>query len=90
VVGTVPVYLGSADVADLAPAVGCYVDTRDFAHPRDLARHLNALDQDEAAYQSLHAWRSAGLKPSFSAWLDALRELPLARLADAVVAAARR
>jgi hypothetical protein len=89
VVGTVPVYLGCAEVAEFAPAAGCYVDTRDFAHPRDLARHLNALDQDEAAYRSLHAWRSAGLKPSFAAWLDALREPPFVRLADAVVAARR-
>ncbi|MDR3466130.1 MAG: glycosyltransferase family 10 [Xanthobacteraceae bacterium] len=83
--GTVPVYLGARNVDAFAPADDCYIDVRDFAGPRQLADYLTFLDQNDAAYQRLHAWRGAPLRPSLAADL-ARRGSPFEMLLQAVVA----
>ena len=84
VVGSVPVYLGAANVADFAPGEDCYIDVRDHASPRDLAEYLHSLIRDPAAYERLHAWRRQPLRPTFRAWLDGQRTPPLHRLYEAL------
>lgn len=84
--GSVPVYRGTADVAALAPDPRSYVDARDFASPRELARYLEHLDHHEDEYAALHAWRSRPLRPSFAALLERLRDPWPVRLAAAIAA----
>jgi alpha-1,3-fucosyltransferase 10 len=82
--GSVPVYRGAPNVADLAPAPDSYVDAADFASPAALAEYLNRLDGDEQAYARHHAWRAQGFAPAFEAHLRRLQEPPLRRLARLV------
>jgi alpha-1,3-fucosyltransferase 10 len=82
--GSVPVYRGAPDVADLAPSPGSYIDAADFASPADLAEHLNRVAGDDRAYARYHAWRARGFAPAFAEHLRRLREPPLARLARLV------
>ncbi|XP_014672076.1 PREDICTED: alpha-(1,3)-fucosyltransferase C-like [Priapulus caudatus] len=53
----VPVVLGGADYRRHLPPRS-YIDVRDFASPRDLARHLAEIDGDDARYNEYFAWRS--------------------------------
>jgi hypothetical protein len=84
-VGSVPVYRGTADVAELAPHPDCYIDARDFAGPAELGRYLAALDRDDVAYSHYHQWRVDGLAPTFVAHLSRLRESAWAQLVRRVV-----
>ena len=80
-VGSVPVYRGTASVADLAPHPGCYIDARDFASAGELGRYLAHLDAHDDEYQSFHAWRTNGPSSQFRAMAAGLEE-PFWRLAD--------
>lgn len=82
--GSVPVYRGAPNVAQLAPAPGSYIDARAFDSPAALADYLNLLDQDPAEYARYHAWRQRGLSEAFRSHLGRLQEPPLARLARLV------
>lgn len=84
VVGSVPVYRGAAEVADFAPAVGSYINARDFSGPAELGEYLGELDRDDEAYARYHAWRQKGLSPEFRAVIESLREPPFLRLARRV------
>jgi FkbM family methyltransferase len=86
VAGSVPVYRGAPEVAELAPAADCFVDVRDFAGPAELARFLDHLDHDDDAYASYQAWRGRGLSSAFRAHLERLAEPPFTRLARRVAA----
>lgn len=44
--GTVPIYLGSPDIAERIPA-DCYIDMRDFSHYNELHSHLKSLTVDD-------------------------------------------
>ncbi|MGH9048846.1 MAG: glycosyltransferase family 10 domain-containing protein [Acidimicrobiia bacterium] len=87
--GSVPVYRGSSDVGDLAPALDSYIDARDFASAAELGAYLDHLDQHDDAYLAYHEWRSRPWSSSFLAHLDELRDRPLCRL-SAIVAARSR
>jgi hypothetical protein len=80
IVGSVPVYLGSPNVDDLAPADHCYVDVRDFAGPAELAAFLLALAHDEDRYNRYLAWKRTGLRDRFVAMASFLRTPALCRL----------
>lgn len=82
--GSVPVYRGAPEVAELAPAPGCYIDAADFASPAALAAHLDRLSGDDAAYAGYHAWRAGGFSAAFRAHLRRLGWPPFARLAERV------
>ncbi len=84
VAGSVPIYLGARNVAELAPGERCYLDVRDFASPRALADHLRALLDDPVAYEELLAWKRRQLRPEFCAFLDSQRTDPWVRLCEAV------
>lgn len=84
--GSVPVYRGSPDVADLAPSPDCYVDASRFSSAAELGAYLNHLDVEDDEYLAYHAWRERPWSPKFCEALDRLQELPLCRLADAVSA----
>ncbi|MCU1449410.1 MAG: alpha,3-fucosyltransferase [Acidimicrobiales bacterium] len=84
VAGSVPVYRGTADVADLAPTPNCFIDANAFGSASDLGAYLNHLDANEDEYLAYHAWRSQPFSPSFTRHLEFLHELPLCRLASAV------
>ncbi|XP_063232251.1 alpha-(1,3)-fucosyltransferase 10 [Bacillus rossius redtenbacheri] len=59
VVGSVPVYMGSPSVRDWLPNNESAILVSDFNSPRDLARHLLALNVDTAAYER-HLQHKAG------------------------------
>ena len=84
VAGSVPVYRGSPDVADLAPSSGCYIDVRDFSSASDLAAYLNHLHTHDDEYRAYQDWRSQPWSPAVRAHLDELEQLPLCRLASLV------
>jgi Glycosyltransferase family 10 (fucosyltransferase) C-term/Fucosyltransferase, N-terminal len=84
IAGSVPVYLGAPNVDALAPADRCYIDTADFSGPKELARRLRELGEDEDAYGEYLAWKQRPLRPSFLALLDEQRVPPLVRLCEAV------
>ncbi len=82
--GSVPVYRGCAEVAELVPSPDCYIDAGDFSSARELGDYLDQLDRDDAAYAEWFRWRDRPFQPSFQAALDQLREPPLRRLARAL------
>jgi len=84
--GSVPVYRGTEDVADLAPAEDCYIDARDFSSGRELGRYLDHLDGDDEAYVRYHRWRERGPSPRYLGYLERLRWRWIDRLIDAVSA----
>ena len=62
---------GAPDIARYAPGPGSYIDASAFPSPAALVAHLQALDADDAAYASYHAWRT---ELSFADYGDVLRE----------------
>lgn len=66
-VGSIPVYLGAANISEFAPAPGSYVDVTDFSDPKALAAHLLALDE-----QDCQQWRR---QPQSAALTDKLSRL---------------
>jgi hypothetical protein len=79
--GSVPVYLGAPNIAELAPADDCYVDASRFESPRVLAAHLMAppamrrpmppcCDGESGPFaRSSWRWSSRCAAPRSSAWL---------------------
>ena len=54
IVGSVPVYLGAPNVAELAPGEHCYIDAAEFPGSLGgLAEYLLALDADPAWYPGI-------------------------------------
>jgi hypothetical protein len=80
--GSVPVYLGAPNVSDFAPGDSCHLDVRDFAGPRELADHLNALAADEAAYSEMLAWKRLPLRKEFSSLYNRYSRPLFQRLAE--------
>jgi hypothetical protein len=84
IAGSVPVYLGAPNVADFAPGERCYIDTTDFAGPRELADELLRLASDERAYQEFLAWKTQPLNEHFIQLVDYRRIHPLCQLCQAL------
>jgi len=84
IAGSVPVYRGTAEVAELAPAPGCYIDAANFGSARELASYLSHLDTHDEEYLAYHEWRSTGFSPGFERYLAQFEEHPLVRLATRV------
>jgi hypothetical protein len=84
VAGSVPIYLGAPNIADLAPGERCYVDVRHHAHPRALAEYLRHLLGDRVAYEEFFAWKQQRFQDAFRAFLGSQRRHPIARLCDVV------
>ncbi len=83
-VGSVPVFRGSSDVRDLAPAPDSYIDAADFDSPAALAAHLRELAEDDASYAKLHEWRERAFSPTFGALINRIRKPTFVRLAEAI------
>lgn len=84
--GSVPVYLGAANVGRFAPTEGCYIDVADFSGPADLADYLRRLDQDAQALAYYLDWRSRPLSPHFKALCERNRRPAFERLCQALLA----
>lgn len=56
--GVVPVYYGSPSIADWLPSNKSAVLVTGFAHPKDLARYIKALDSDDREYEAYLAWKT--------------------------------
>jgi hypothetical protein len=84
IAGSVPVYLGAPNVADFAPGERCFINTGDFAGPRELAAELLRLANDEDAYQALLAWKTQPFSERFLQLVDHHRIHPLCRLCRAL------
>jgi alpha-1,3-fucosyltransferase 10 len=84
VAGSVPVYLGAPNVGDFAPADHCYINTADFAGPRQLAAYLDHLDHHDDEYQAFLAWKQRGPDQRFRALVETSAPRPFCRLAEIV------
>jgi alpha-1,3-fucosyltransferase 10 len=77
--GSVPVYRGAPNVAELAPGPKSYIDAADFRGPKELADYLCHLDQNAAAYGEFFNWRKNPEKRFLDA-LEAVAGNPFVRL----------
>eukprot|EP00004_Rigifila_ramosa_P027977 TRINITY_DN9325_c0_g1_i1.p2 TRINITY_DN9325_c0_g1~~TRINITY_DN9325_c0_g1_i1.p2 ORF type:complete len:433 (-),score=83.48 TRINITY_DN9325_c0_g1_i1:28-1326(-) len=68
--GSVPIYLGAANIDEYAPGPHSFISARDFPSAWRLAEYVWQLEKDEVAYNEYFAWKSAGLSPSFQSLLD--------------------
>lgn len=84
--GSVPVYRGTEDVIELAPAPGSYIDARGFDSARELGAYLNHLDAHDDEYLAFHEWRTQPFSASFQRHLALLELHPFCRLAQEVAA----
>ena len=80
--GSVPVYRGAPNVAELAPAEHCFIDAAAFRGPTDLAAYLNWLDTHDAEYEQYLAWKRTGLSARFQALVASLRGAVHCRLCE--------
>ncbi|KAJ6657122.1 hypothetical protein lerEdw1_002868 [Lerista edwardsae] len=58
--GVVPVYYGSPSIADWLPSNKSAVLVTGFAHPKDLARYIKALDSNDREYEAYLEWKRKG------------------------------
>ena len=86
IAGSVPVYLGAPNVAELAPAPDSFINVRDFESPRALADKLGELDRDPDAYQAYLSWKTRPFEARFQRLMETRRRHPLTRLCDLVSA----
>ena len=84
IAGSVPVYLGAPNVADFAVGEHCFINSADFAGPRELADELQRLTRDERAYQEFLAWKTRPLNDRFLRLVDQTRGRSLCRLCEAL------
>lgn len=59
--GQVPIFLGTPNIAEHAPA-GSYIDVADFPSVAALVAHLRYLEANSEAYARYHAWRHASFE----------------------------
>ena len=62
---------GAPDILRHSPGPGSFIDASAFPSAQALAAHLLALDADDEAYMSYHAWRT---ERSFADYGDVLRD----------------
>lgn len=60
-VGSVPVYRGSKTIKDWAPEHHSIINTNDYTSPENLAQLLNALDENDSAYERYLAYKQTGV-----------------------------
>lgn len=58
--GVVPVYYGSPNIADWLPSNKSAILVTGFAHPKDLAQYIRALDKDDREYEAFLDWKVKG------------------------------
>ena len=63
--GTIPIYLGAANIEEFAPGDNCFINAHGFNSPAQLAEFVRQSDPAEH-----HAWRQRGLRPDFLKRLD--------------------
>ena len=64
-VGSVPVYLGAANIQEFQPGGNCFLDVRNFSSPKELADFIKKCCADDELYESFHHWRQDALLPGF-------------------------
>jgi len=82
VAGSVPIYRGAPNVAQFAPAPGCYIDANDFSGPTELADYLQSLTDEQ--YNRYHDWRTHGPTAEWSERFEVFATPALTRLAKPV------
>lgn len=80
VAGTVPVYLGAPNIDLFAPGDRCFINTADFANPKELAEYLLFLNHDSEAYAEYFAWKQQPFRESFLTLVAEQQTTPFARL----------
>ena len=65
IAGSVPVYQGTSNIQDFAPADHCFINVNDFAGPRELAGYLRMLNEDSVQYEAYLAWKDRPFRQSF-------------------------
>nr|XP_056704567.1 alpha-(1,3)-fucosyltransferase 10 [Euleptes europaea] len=71
--GVVPVYYGSPSITDWLPSNKSAILVAGFAHPKELAGYIKALDADDKEYESYLEWKLTG-RISNEQLLTAMRE----------------
>jgi hypothetical protein len=79
--GTVPIYLGTPDVAEFVPE-GSYIDATAHGGPRGLAAYLKHLLERPDEYASYLAWRDKPLPASLVAMTESVSVDHFLRLLD--------
>jgi hypothetical protein len=82
--GAVPVYLGAPNINEFAPAMGSFIDTRDFESPKELASFLITACKDEALYRTFFEWKEKAYLPSFEQKMKAVAVHPFVRLCSII------
>lgn len=78
--GTVPVYRGAENVADLIPQKDSIIYTEDFASPRSLADYLLYLSNNATAYQQALCWKNMACTDRFNQLVEVASIEPLLRM----------
>lgn len=78
--GSVPVYMGAPNVADVAPAPDSFINVEDYPGPAELAADLKRLASDPEAYARLHEWRRRPFNPLFERLAEGERLHPWVRV----------
>jgi alpha-1,3-fucosyltransferase 10 len=79
--GTVPIYLGTTDVAEFVPE-GSYIDANAHGGPKGLAAYLHHLLEHPDEYHSYLAWRDRPLPPKLVAMTESVSVDHFLRLLD--------
>ena len=63
----VPIVNGAADYTQFAPE-GSFIHIRDFESPQHLAKYLQYLDKNQAAYEQYFEWRKTNVPSYTNGW----------------------
>jgi Glycosyltransferase family 10 (fucosyltransferase). len=80
IAGTVPVYLGAANVDEYLPGDNCIIKVSDYPTTEALADHLIALTRDHQEYEKYLTWKTKPFRESFLNLLEPGRTPVLRRL----------
>ncbi len=83
IAGSIPIYLGAANVQEFAPGDNAYIDISDFANMQELADFLETVDE-----RDYHEWRGKPLRPQFMKKIERTFGEPFDRVCDLVTEAA--
>jgi hypothetical protein len=83
-VGSVPVYLGAANVDRFSPGENSFLNVKNYPRPHDLAAKLQALAADPKAYAAMLEWKKRPLLPGLAQLIEMNRTDSWIRLCYAI------
>lgn len=86
IAGSVPIYRGTPNIDDFAPAADCYVNADDYSSAAELVEFLCSRTDEE--YDAFHRWRREGPSLEWQRRFAAFETPTFIRLTRAVKAVA--